>query len=367
MGFLAQLDAAVLGRILSSLSQRQALALTILAQDWLQLVCTRLWRLVVSPDLSPGLAQTAARHCIRLREVVFQSSQAEDAKGFWAHAAAIWRLLATPAPMRQLIVRGSGEDIKRAAVFLAELQQAAGNCKNLQIFHVEHFSAADDGAMQLLLKFCAVLHLTSLRLRNCSLKASACGVMCNELQASPVLGTLSQLDLCQNNLSEEGAAALAGLLPSIPELHDLSLSGNGLGPAGLAALVHGLPASLTHLDLSLNGLGTVGLAVLLEANLQSLVSLNVRANWLGSSDIDVLPRLLQSMRSLASLDIALLGCFQHASASYRAMWAMCRRMPRFVGVRSLSRVGLASSIRSLALRHDDVRRSLLLELSPPRF
>lgn len=312
MDLLVQLDAAVLSRILSSLPQRQALALTILAQDWLRLVAAHLWRLVVSPDLSPGLAQTAATHCVRLREVVFQSSQAaqasteQEARAFWLHAAGIWRsLLTTPvAPLRQLTLRGSGEaDGKSAGPFLAELPKSAGNCRCLRDFHVENIIDADDGIITFLLEFLPPLPLQSLRLRNCNLKGSEIIDLCRALHMAPMLNSLSDLDLSQNAMSEEGAGALAHLLPGVSELRSLALSGNGLGPVGLAALANALPPSLKHLDLSLNGLGTVGLAVLQQANLR-LDSLNLRGNWFGASDTEVLPSLLRSMSdSISRLDV----------------------------------------------------------------
>ncbi|CAE7206463.1 PUMP2 [Symbiodinium necroappetens] len=301
MDLLVQLDAAVLSRILSSLPQRQALALTILAQDWLQLVAAHLWRLVVSPDLSPGLAQTAATHCVRLREVVFQSSSQaaqaseQEARAFWLRAAGIWRsLLTTPvAPLRQLTLRGSGEaDGKSAVPFLAELPKSADLC--LRDFHVENMMDVENqGIMAFLLEFLPPLPLTSLRLRNCNLKSSEILDLCRALQMAPMLNSLSDLDLSQNAMFEEGAGALAQLLP-VSGLRSLALSGNGLGPVGLAALANAFPPSLKHLDLSLNGLGTVGLAVLQQSNLR-LESLNVRGNWLGASDTEVLPRLLRSM------------------------------------------------------------------------
>eukprot|EP00439_Symbiodinium_sp_Y106_P030799 s2996_g3.t1 len=316
MDLLVQLDAAVLSRILSSLPQRQALALTILAQDWLRLVAAHLWRLVVSPDLSPGLAQTAATHCVRLREVVFQSSQAaqasteQEARAFWLHAAGIWRsLLTTPvAPLRQLTLRGSGEaDGKSAGPFLAELPKSAGNCRCLRDFHVENIIDADDGIITFLLEFLPPLPLQSLRLRNCNLKGSEIIDLCRALHMAPMLNSLSDLDLSQNAMSEEGAGALAHLLPGVSELRSLALSGNGLGPVGLAALANALPPSLKHLDLSLNGLGTVGLAVLQQANLR-LDSLNLRGNWFGASDTEVLPSLLRSMSdSISRLDVGLLS------------------------------------------------------------
>ena len=317
MDHFAQLDAAVLSRVLALLPQRNALALTMIAPDWPRLVAAHLCRLIVSPDLSSGLARTAAMHCVRLREVVFQSGPSASplasdvaAIGFWAHAAAIWRSLLTcpAAPIRQLTIRGSAEEAESAEfAVLAELRGTLESCRDLQILHMEHVPAGTNERIADLFHVLQSLPLTSLRLRNCSLKAAGCISLCHALQQAPLLRTLSDLDLSQNVLSEEVAGALAELLPRMQELRALSLSGNGLGPVGLGALLPGLPSTLRHLDLSFNGLGTVGLALLLEVHL-NLESLNIRGNWLGSTDTEVLPRLLRPMSdTMTSLDIAPLG------------------------------------------------------------
>ena len=351
MDLLAHFDAAVLSRILAALPQRNSLYLTTLARDWSHLVAGHLWRLVVSPDLSPGLARIAAMHCARLREVVFQSTSAgklqaeatEKASGFWAFAAEIWcTFLKNPTiRLRQLTIRSStamGAATTKEIAFLHELHKSSGSCSQLETFQMEHTSAgADNLAVKSLIVFLQDLRLTSLKLRDCNLKAAGTVAICHAIQTGALLSSLLDLDLSQNVVAEEGANALAELLPNIRQLRALSLSGNGLGPVGLAALAPQLPPSLRHLDVSLNGLGTVGLASLLQADLH-LEYLNIRGNWLGSTDTEVLSRLLRLLStSLVSLDIAQPACnlkstkchlLGSCSHDFQPRGAICSSLPR---------------------------------------
>ena len=149
--------------------------------------------------------------------------------------------------------------------------------------------------------------LSSLMLRQCGLTgpgAAPLKFLCETLVSLPFKNLLT-LDLSMNALCLEGANFLGEFLQCTPQLQTLLLGGNGLGPAGLAALVRSLSQlPLSTLDLSLNGLGTTGVETLLPAGLQ-LQSLNLRGNWFGSSHSEIIVHLLQSMSAtLVKLDIS---------------------------------------------------------------
>lgn len=160
--------------------------------------------------------------------------------------------------------------------------------------------------------------LSSLTLRQCGLSghtASCLQVLVLEPTIPDTFQNLIHLDLSMNVLSLEGAHFLAEVMPAFPKLQTLLLDGNGLGPAGLAALVPSLSQlPLSTLDLSLNGLGTTGVETLIPARLK-LQSLNLRGNWFGASHAEILAELLQSMSgTLVRLDISKLG----------SDWSVCR-------------------------------------------
>ena len=160
--------------------------------------------------------------------------------------------------------------------------------------------------------------LSSLTFRQCGLSghtASCLQVLGMEPTIPDTFQNLIHLDLSMNVLSLEGAHFLAEVMPAFPKLQTLLLDGNGLGPAGLAALVPSLSQlPLSTLDLSLNGWEP------LEWRPWSLHVWSF-SRWI-SGEIGLVPamqrslaELLQSMSStLVRLDISKLG-FD---------WSVCR-------------------------------------------
>ncbi|CAK9098608.1 unnamed protein product [Durusdinium trenchii] len=78
----------------------------------------------------------------------------------------------------------------------------------------------------------------------------------SRLMASPL--QWSSLGLQHNAICSSGAVAFAGALPHCPQLRELLLYSNCIGPEGAAAICHALPASLTALDLGSNHLQNAG-------------------------------------------------------------------------------------------------------------
>eukprot|EP00438_Fugacium_kawagutii_P008352 Skav233366 [mRNA] locus=scaffold394:607990:609173:+ [translate_table: standard] len=309
---LSQLDVEVLSRTWSWLPQRQALALMLLASDWAQLVATHLkrlatWRVwhaeVVSLDVPLGLIQRAAPWCRRLDTLHFQArSDGETLLELWHRAAQCLELL-RGSPVKQLAVKGAyleGRQAQQDAspIFMA-LAKYAHDYGAVESFCLELMPLGQ--CMQLAQFLSHATRLRSLTLRQCGLS----GIEATPLKFLGCLKNLWMLDLSMNNLCLEGAPFLAEFLHGTPQLQTLLLGGNGLGPAGLGALMPSLSKlPLTTLDLSLNGLGTTGIEALVPAKLQ-LQSLNLRGNWFGSSHSEILMQLLQSMSAtLVRLDIS---------------------------------------------------------------
>jgi len=76
-----------------------------------------------------------------------------------------------------------------------------------------------------------------------------------------------QLELCRNEIGPHGAKAIAELLPRMPALRRLSLSGNQLGDEGAISLAFALRTpgvQLTFLDLSANALTYISMRHLLR-------------------------------------------------------------------------------------------------------
>ncbi|CAL1143751.1 unnamed protein product [Cladocopium goreaui] len=318
MDLLQRLDAQVLSRTLSWLPQRQALQLMILASDWVKLVAAHLRRLVIASDLPLGLVTRAAPWCQRLVELQFQACQGDTEK-FWATTARCVELL-RGAPVKQLGVKGryvekcrqdcqdgtlqDAQNLEASPIFKALATHASH--WDVETFSVELVPLAD--VMQPMGCFLeGATGLSSLMLRQCGLTgpgAAPLKFLCETLVSLPFKNLLT-LDLSMNALCLEGANFLGEFLQCTPQLQTLLLGGNGLGPAGLAALVRSLSQlPLSTLDLSLNGLGTTGVETLLPAGLQ-LQSLNLRGNWFGSSHSEIIVHLLQSMSAtLVKLDIS---------------------------------------------------------------
>lgn len=324
MDFLAQLDAPMLSRLLSYLPQHAALSLAMLTPDWPQLVAAHLQRLVVTigSQLPPLLS--AAQHFSRLQEVTVDAigshsmstigSHSISATHFWKTATELLRRLNSQR-LEHITVRGMFEQTDATKAFLKELEDAVRRTATIKRLHLEQVllctSFAVDHCVLRILNM-ASPSLVSLGFVQCSdtdagAPATFSGAISVALAQGPLAAELLRLDLSRNSLGIEGAAVLGQQLPCLVQLRSLLLAGNAFGPAGVTALVPGLTALaqvLKELDLALNGLGTTGVEALLPASLQ-LEVLSLRGNWLGQHDVDVLPRLLHSMKTeLTDLDLA---------------------------------------------------------------
>jgi small GTP-binding protein len=134
-------------------------------------------------------------------------------------------------------------------------------------------------------------------------------------QRLSILTELSSLNLCHDQIDDEGAASLSNLtqltslnlhnnpigaagaasLASLPQLTSLNLSDNIIGAAGAAGLAD--LKKLTTLNLSKCQIGGAGAASL--AGLKHLTSLNLRSNQIGDEGAAALAAFTQ----LTSLDL----------------------------------------------------------------
>eukprot|EP00930_Biecheleria_cincta_P022854 TRINITY_DN16602_c0_g1_i2.p1 TRINITY_DN16602_c0_g1~~TRINITY_DN16602_c0_g1_i2.p1 ORF type:complete len:524 (-),score=118.24 TRINITY_DN16602_c0_g1_i2:621-2192(-) len=324
MDFLAQLDASLLSRLLSFLPQNLALSLAMLTPEWPQLVAAHLQRLVVSTGSQLAPLLSAAGHFSRLQELTVDAiashtistidSHNISTEHFWKTATELLRRLNT-SRLEHITVRGMFEQTDATRSFLKELEDSVRRTATIKRLQLEQVLLCTSFALDyrvLRILNTASPALVSLGFVQCSdtdagARAAFSGAISVALGQGPLAAELLRLDLSRNSLGIGGAAALGQHLPCLVKLRGLLLAGNALGPAGVTALVPGLAALapvLKELDLALNGLGTTGVEALIPSSLQ-LEILSLRGNWLGQHDVEVLPRLLQSMKTeLTSLDLA---------------------------------------------------------------
>ena len=120
--------------------------------------------------------------------------------------------------------------------------------------------------------------------------------------------TLTNLNLCYNNIGPTGAVSLATALEENTTLTNLELSFNHPGPAGAESLAKALKTNttLTNLVLSFNNLGPAdaeSLATALKTN-TTLANLNVSANNLGPAGAESLATALKTNTTLPNLDVS---------------------------------------------------------------
>ena len=131
-----------------------------------------------------------------------------------------------------------------------------------------------------------------------------------------VNGSLTALDLSNNELKDEGVSAVCEAIQSIKEtkLASLNFRANGIGPVGanaVAAMVV-VTGVLTKLSLAKNELGEVGMKAICEALEQNktLKELDVSGSMFGNSNIGGpagvkhVAKMLGVNGSLTSLDLS---------------------------------------------------------------
>ena len=82
--------------------------------------------------------------------------------------------------------------------------------------------------------------------------------------------SVRELDLSENKIGPEGAAAVAKALASNESVIELNLGGNGIGPDGAAALAKALECNASILTLEMDHQLNALMAPLLERNKQAV-------------------------------------------------------------------------------------------------
>jgi uncharacterized protein (TIGR02996 family) len=174
----------------------------------------------------------------------------------------------------------SGNDIHPAG---AEALASRHRLRSLTALTLNHNALGDDGADALVTRNSSPLD----GLRELSLAGNGIGPAgMRALLGLRCLPTLTRLELDNNRLGADGAYLITSH-PALAGLTHLGLGRNRLGPAGVENLV-ALPIlpRLTRLDVSGNGIGVRGVQALLDApHLERLVELNVSGNRLDPEQV----------------------------------------------------------------------------------
>ena len=147
--------------------------------------------------------------------------------------------------------------------------------------------------------------LTTLGLSHNEVDDEGVAILANALQRN---ATLTELYLSDNEVANVGVAALAAVLQRNATLTTLGLGNNEIGDEGVAALADALQsnATLTALDLSgnkINDGGTATLAAALQSN-ATLTTLNLSNNKIKDDGVAALAAALQSNATLKHLGLA---------------------------------------------------------------
>ena len=137
-----------------------------------------------------------------------------------------------------------------------------------------------------------------------------------EIVRAAVAG-LTELHFTDNSLFDEGAAALGVALAGAPAIRKLTLSGNTIGPAGIAALTESLVGgALTSISVTgvegganrgmsnrVEGDGAAGIRAMLEHRFSRLKTLVLSGANLGDDGVEELCEGLKGNTVLRSLDL----------------------------------------------------------------
>ncbi|KAL0225974.1 hypothetical protein P9112_013298 [Eukaryota sp. TZLM1-RC] len=146
--------------------------------------------------------------------------------------------------------------------------------------------------------------ITILQLPNNNITSEGASALARALENN---STLTRLNLYKNNITDEGASALARALESNSTLTGLYLRSNNITFKGVSALAHALESnsSLTTLYLQSNNItdeGASALARALESN-STLTELNLRSNNITDEGASALARALESNSTLTELNL----------------------------------------------------------------
>ncbi|WP_410521554.1 hypothetical protein [Candidatus Tisiphia endosymbiont of Empis tessellata] len=118
---------------------------------------------------------------------------------------------------------------------------------------------------------------------------------------------ISELDLSSNNLGDNGAKVVAGIIQNSTKLKILKLSNNQIGSEGMGALSSAFDhnETVTDLDLSNNNLGDKGaekVATLL-ANNSTIIDINLDSNEFGTDGLLYLPFSLLNRNNTTNISL----------------------------------------------------------------
>jgi uncharacterized protein (TIGR02996 family) len=182
----------------------------------------------------------------------------------------------------------------------SSLRSFAGSrlLRQLRSLDLSETMRPDPAALRFLFASPQVARLRKLYLRGIGAAIS------EPLATSPILTSLTTLDLRQNSLGAEGMAMLADS-PNLASLTHLDVRSNNIRDTGAKAVAESPHLRrLTVLDLAGNGIGGPGLQALATSdNLDRLRTLNLAGNFIGGDSVRALAESAHLGR-LAHLDLS---------------------------------------------------------------
>jgi Ran GTPase-activating protein (RanGAP) involved in mRNA processing and transport len=181
--------------------------------------------------------------------------------------------------------------------------QNALKSNTITAVHIKQSRLDDDGVKEL----ASVLKEYKKLLKFSYTQSSSVVELMKALIGSNLLNSLTQLNLQQNNIGEEGAHRIVGALEKNTSLKELNLQQNKIGRFGAYYIAKALEenTSLTQLNLQQNNIGdddALHIAFTLEKN-TSLTKLNLQQNKIGDYGAYHIARALKKNTSLTELNL----------------------------------------------------------------